>query len=138
LEWKVGVSAYKTLDGVHTKEPKFEIQLNRVVMDEETGEPTTGRFVISKAIFHEDPDAAMIVARENGVEVDESDEKAFLDEMRYLRIRDWLLECFYTPLITGKKSNKKEMVVGGKLVEYFEINSEDSSSIPFGQLQNKV
>lgn len=138
LDWNVGVSSYKTIDGINTKEPKFTISLHRVIMDEDTGEPTPGRYVISTAVFHEDPDAALVVARENGIAVDESDEKKFLDEMRYLRVRDWLIECFYTPLITGKKTNKKEMVVGGKIVQYFEISSEDSSGIPFNELNGKV
>ena len=138
LDWNVGVSSYKTLDGINTKEPKFEIQLNRVIMDEETGLPTAGRYVISKAIFHEDPEAALAIASENNVPVDESNEKNFLDEMRYLRIRDWLIECFYTPLISQKETNKKEMVVGGKLIQYFEVSSENSAAIPFDQLKTKL
>lgn len=125
LEWKVGVTQYETKDKINTKEPKFELQLNRIVMDEETGEPTGGRFVITQGIFHEDPQAALVVAQEQGIDVNDYEEKAFLDEMRYLRFRDWLLEAFYTPLITGRKSNKREMVVNGRLVQYFEVNSED-------------
>lgn len=137
LGWEVGVSQYKTIDGVNTKEPNFKIELNRVVMDEDTGEATNGRYTICRGIFHEDPEAALIVAREHGIEVDETDERTFLDEMRYLRIRDWLLDAFYPPKAVSKK-NKKEVVIGNKLVEFFEVNSEDSESIPFSQLKNKL
>lgn len=138
LEWHVGITQYDTKDGIHVKEPKFEIQLNRIVMDEETGQPTDGRYIITQGIFHEDPQAALAVAAENDVEIEGWEEKAFLDEMRYLRLRDWLLEAFYTPLPASRKSNKREMAVGGKMVQYFEINSEDASGIPFGKLTNKL
>lgn len=124
LEFNVGVSQYQTKDGVNTKEPKFTIQLNRVVIDEETGEPTDGRYVITQGIFHEDPEAAIVVASEQGIDVNAWEEKPFLDEMRYLRFRDWLLEAFYTPLPARDRKNKREVVINGKLVQYFEVNSQ--------------
>lgn len=137
LEFQVTSTQYQTIDGINMKEPKFNLALNKVVFDEDTGEPTGGRYVIARAVFHEDPDAALVIARENGVEVDESNEKLFLDEMRYLRMRDWLVGIFYPPKSTSK-SNRKEMVINGRVVDYFEINSENSESIPFGQLKGKV
>lgn len=137
LEWLIESTRYETKDRINTVEPKFTLELNYVIHDEDTGEKTNGRYTLRRAIFHEDPQAAIFVARENGIEVDESNEKAFLDEMRYLRMRDWLLGVFYQPKPQPKK-NKKDMVIGGKLVEYFEINSQDSETIPFAQLKNKV
>lgn len=138
LEWEIGVSSYKTLDGVNTREPKFSIELIRIVMDEDTGEPTNRRYTICKAVFHEDPDAALVVARDNGVKVEEFEEAAFLNEMRYLRIRDWLLEAFYPPKPVQAKKNKRDAVIDGKLVEMWEINSEKNESIPFDQLKTKL
>ena len=137
LAWEVGVSQYKTLDGVNTKEPKFTIELIRILIDEDTGEPTDGRYTICRGIFHEDPEAALIVAQQQGITVDESDEAHFLNEMRYLRIRDWLLEAFYPAKVDNVKKNKREMVINGKLVEYFEVNSENSEAVPFGQLTDR-
>lgn len=137
LEWQVSISSYKTIDGVNTREPKFTIQLNGVMMDEDTGEPTNMRRKICQAIFHEDPEAAIVVARENGVDIDQMEERAFLDEMRYLRIRDWLLEAFYPPKPQQEKKNKKEVVIAGKLVEVWEVNSESTESIPFKDLNSK-
>lgn len=128
LEWNVKITQYDTKDGLHVKEPRFEIQLNRIIMDEETGEPTDGRYVITKGTFHEDPQAALVIAREQGVNVDGWEEKAFLDEMRYLRIRDWLMEAFYTPLIDKKKTNTREVVIGGRMVQYFEVNTKDGDT----------
>lgn len=137
LEFKVTSSEYQTVDGRRMREPKFTLDLIRIIIDEDTGLATNGRYTVCRAIFHEDPEAAIVIAREQGLPVDESNEKAFLDEMRYIRMRDWLLEAFYPPK-AQEKQNKKEVVIGGKLVEYFEVNSEDRETIPFGQLKTKL
>lgn len=138
LNFKIETTEYTTIDGIRTKEPKFTIELIRIHIDEDTGLATVGRHTVCRGIFFEDPDAAIVVARENGLEVDESNEKAFLDEMRYIRFRDWVLEAFYPPKPSQEKANKKEMVIDGKLVDYFEVNSEQSETIPFGQLKTKL
>jgi hypothetical protein len=135
LEYDVSVSSYETIDNVRMKEPKFTLKLNRVILDEDTGEPTNQRYTVFIGIFHEDPDAAIIVARENGLEVDESNEKAFLDEMRYLRFRNWLLEAFYPAKPAQDKINKRETVIGNRLVEIFEVNSESPEAV-MGRLEN--
>jgi hypothetical protein len=137
LEFHTGISSYETRDGIRMKEPKFTLELHRVVYDEETGEATNGRYVVCRLIMHEDPEAALVIARDNGIEVDETNEEKFLNEMRYLRMRDWLMEAFY-PVRSAPKQNKKDMAIGGKLVEYFEVNSENPEIIPFGQLRTKV
>lgn len=134
LDWDIKTVTYETKDGINTKEPKFQIELYRIIYNDETGEKTSGRYVVCRGTFFEDPQAALVVARENGLEVDEENEKQFLDEMRYLRIRDWLLEAFFTPRPSAKRE-KKEMVVNGTIVQYFEINSEDGQSIPFNELK---
>jgi hypothetical protein len=131
LDFKVSTTSYTTVDGINSKEPKFDIELYKIVMDEETGDPTTGRYVIRKATFHEDPQAALVVAREQGLNVDEYNEAEFLNEMRYLRMRDWLVEAFYPPKTDATKSNRSERVVGGKLVEFFEKSSVDPTTIQF-------
>jgi hypothetical protein len=137
LRFTVAVTQYQTKDGVNTKEPKFTLELIRVMFDEDTGLPTNQRYVVCQAIFHEDPEAALIIARDNGVDVDAFEEETFLDEMRYLRMRDWLLEAFYPPKRQTKK-NKKEMVIGNRVVEVYEINSESSETMPFADLKKKL
>lgn len=138
LEWKVTPTFYETVDGVKTREPRFTVELNRVMLDEESGEDTGGRYTIRSFVFHEDPEAAIVVAREQGVDVESLGEREFLDEMRYLRVRSWLLEAFYPPKRDADKKNKKEMVVGNKIVQYFEVSSPQSSGIPFSELGNKL
>lgn len=135
LNFEVSVSQYQTKDGVNTREPKFMLELHRVMFDDETGERTNQRYTICRSIFHEDPEAALVIARDNGIEVDDSNEEKFLNEMRYLRMRDWLFEAFYPKPATPVKK-KKEMVIGNRVVEVFEISSENSEKIPFDQIQN--
>lgn len=134
LDWNISTTSYETKDGVNTKEPKFTLKLNRIMMDEDTGELTNQAYTVCQMIFHEDPQAALIVAREQGVDPDTLDQKQFLNEMRYLRMRDWLLEAFYPPKSTATQK-KKEMVIGNKLVEVFEINSVNPQKMPFDQLK---
>lgn len=128
LNFNVGVSEYTTIDNIRTKEPKFYLELVRIMMDEDTGEPTNGRYVICNFIMHEDPEAALVIASDNGLEIEEDDEETFLNEMRYLRMRDWLLECFY-PAPPSKKHDRKDMVIDGKLVSYFEVNNEQGKGL---------
>ena len=138
LDWSVTTAAYETKTGVNTEEPKFNIQLNRIIRDPDTGADTNGRYIVCKGVFFEDPQSAIVVAREQGIDVNEYNEKDFLEEMRYIRVRDWLMEAFYPPKLTDGEANKKQMVINGKMVDYFEVNSENSSNIPFDKLNTKV
>lgn len=139
LTYKWELVRYQTIDGVWMQEPKITIDLNRKIYNDETGELTSGRYKEFRIVIHEDPDTAIYVARANGIDVpeDPESETGFLNEMRYLQVRDWLLECFM-PKRPTSHSNRREMVVNGKLVEYFETNSEDSAKLPFDQLGSKL
>lgn len=141
LMWKVSTVEYTTIDNIRIKEPRFTLELGRKLFDEETGEPLMGTdgeqqgYIISRLIFHEDPEAAMVIARQEGIDIDESDEATFLNEMRYLRCRDWLLECFFpTPI---KKIEKKEMVIGGKLVETYTITSPKTEKVDYDKIKDR-
>lgn len=136
LEYDVSTSSYETKTGKNVKEPKFMISLNRIVLDDQ-GEPTNKRYVARKLIFHEDPNAALVIARENGLTVDKSDEKAFLDEMRYLRVRDWLFGIFW-PKPADPQAKIREEVIGGTVVQVFTKNSVDPSEIEFSKLTSKL
>lgn len=139
LTYKFEVVRYQTIDKFWMQEPKMTVDLNRVIYDEETGMMTDGRYKEYRIVIHEDPDTALAVARMNGLVVPDSpeEEKDFLNEMRYLQVRDWLIECFM-PKRPTSHNNRKEMVVNGKLVEYFETNSEGTSKLQFDQLNSKL
>lgn len=136
LGWNIGTSSYTTIDNIRMTEPKFTLDLINVVHDESTGERTGGRFVEYRMVLHEDPDTALLIARTNGINVDTYAELDFLNEMRYLQMRDWLIECFYKPTNTAQRKHK-EMVINGKLVDYYEVSDENPTSIPFDQLNTK-
>lgn len=140
LTFDVGLTSYQTLDGRNVKEPKFTLKLLQVVYDEDTGERKRvfdetekvwkeQRFTRTQMVFHEDPTTALTIAYDIGFDVDSVGEKEFLDEMRYLRMRDFLLECFYPPA-PPKASDRKEMVIGNRLVEIFTVNIEEGDTVP--------
>jgi hypothetical protein len=128
LKFTVSTVQYQTQDGVNTREPRFTLELINVHMDDQ-GNRTNKRHVIRTCILHEDPQAAIEIARQHDIEVGE-DEKAFLDEMRYLRMRDWLLEAFY-PAKPQTNNNAKEEVIGNTVVRVYEVNSPDPQAIDF-------
>lgn len=128
LKWEVGRVNYQH-DSVNYTEPKFRLELWKWIRDEDTNEKTTKQFRVHKATFFEDPDAAIQLARDRGHEVDENAQKPFLDEMRYLRMLDWLLEIFYPQPIKNKESVREE-VIGNRLVPVLETSSAEAKSIP--------
>lgn len=137
LNYEFSTTEYKTIDNLRFREPKFTLELIRKLFDETTGELTNGRYIICRLVMHEDPDTALIMARQMGYVIEDAAEKSFLDEMRYLRMRDWLVRCFL-PSPIKDNSRRKEVVIDGKLVEYFEVNAEKNAAIPFNQLGSKL
>jgi hypothetical protein len=137
LEWNIDVTSYETKDGVNMKEPKFNLKLHRIIADED-GEPTDMRAKICQLVFFEDPQTAMVVANDNGLSIDDTNEIDFLNEMRYLRMRDWLFECFWPGKVKHQNGIHEE-VINGQLVEVFTINTDASegANIPFSQFNSK-
>lgn len=135
LEFEVKSIGYETKDGRNMREPKFELNLVRVVYDEDTGEPTDKRYYVRKSVTLEDPQTAIVMANDAGIPV-EPENKEFLDEMRYLRFRDWLLGIFAPPKPTTHKGIKEE-VIGGQLVQTFYASSEKSQTVPFDKIDKK-
>lgn len=135
LTYEVAMTKYDTKDGMSVKEPRFNVQINRVVFDDE-GNKTNQRYIVRKAIFHEDPDTAVTIAEQQGFDFSAMPELDFLNEMRYLRIRDWVLEVFF-PKPVDNKPKVREVVIGGKLVPVFEVSSEESSKVDFNALNGK-
>lgn len=143
LEWYIRPHRYDAKDGVHYTEPGFRVELWRRAEDPKTGELTDKTFLVQKATFFEDPDSAIQAAHDHGVNISDQQEKdywnpqerAFLDEMRYLRIRDWLFQIFW-PAPVQARDNVREEVFGNALrpVKILETSSESPKSIDFTQL----
>lgn len=141
LDYEMSVRPYETKMGVNQKEPEFLITLNRIVLADD-GSQTNKRYIAKRMVFHEDPQAAIVIARDNGVELDEfkdldnttDNQKLFLNEMRYLRVRDWLFGVFWPTAATQKKSITEE-VIGGSIVQVFTKNSEEPSGVDFDKIK---
>lgn len=144
LEYDFSVRPYETKTGVNMKEPEFLINLYRIVRDDQ-GEDTNKRYVAKRLMFHEDPQAAIVVARDNGIDLDEwkdldnttDNQRAFLNEMRYLRVKDWLFDIFW-PKPVSEKGQVHDEVIGGSIVQVFTKNSVDPSEIEFDKIQRKL
>jgi peptidyl-tRNA hydrolase len=133
LKYYIGANEYDTIDHVHIREPKFTLELIRKIYSEETGELTNGRYIVCRMVLNEDPPSALMIAHQMGLDPESMSEAAFLDEMRYIKMRDWLVDCFYPPKV-GPATKRKEMVIGNKLVEYYEVNSSTNDKVPFNQI----
>ncbi len=84
----------------------------------------TKRYRARRLVFHEDPQAAMTIAKDNNILIEAEDEKTFLNEMRYLRCRDWLFDIFW-PKPAQDREKTREEVIGNVLVEVVTVNSEN-------------
>lgn len=123
------IRPYETRDGRLVTEPQFTLRLIRKVRDEDTNELTNQRYVLRKGVFFEDPQTAVIVARDNGIDFNALEEKVFLDEMRYLRFREWLFDGFFPPKSDQQEVNKHETVIANRLVEVYETSSENPQNM---------
>ena len=130
LEYEYTTRQYETKQGVNTVEPEFTVTLWKNMLDDDG--KVTKRYRARRMVFHEDPGAALVIARDNNVQIDATDERSFLNEMRYLRVRDWLFDIFW-PKPAQDRSNQKEEVIGNQLVTVVTVNSEEESDLS-GQL----
>ncbi len=129
------------------REPEFTVTLLRVVLDDQgervhitdpkTQEQMDKFYIARRMMFHEDPQAALVIARENNLDIDKDDERTFLNEMRYLRVRDWLFDFFW-PKPAQSNEQIREEAVGGTIVQVFTKSSVEPSAVDFDKLQNKV
>lgn len=131
LKFDVSTTAYQNQDGVNVREPRFSLKLIKIVIDDQ-GNQTNERYELRTMLFHEDPDTALTIAQEQGIEVG-TDQKAFLDEMRYLRMRDTLLEWFY-PRPASPETKRNERVEDNQVVQVYEVSSTDTAHIPFDKI----
>lgn len=147
LDYQFSVRPYETKTGLNMREPEFTVTLNRIVLDDQgnrvkvlnpkNNKMEEKRYRARRMMFHEDPQAALVIARDNNLDVDKTDEKTFLDEMRYLRVRDWLFGVFW-PQTAQAAPEIREEAIGGTIVQVFTKSSEDSIQVDFDKLKTKM
>jgi hypothetical protein len=138
LTYKFTTRQYDTKQGINTIEPEFTIELLRFKLNDDgthkqienqrTKKMQDEAYRVRRLIFHEDPQAAMAIAHENNLDIDKDDERNFLNEMRYLRVKDWLFDIFW-PSGAQDQSTVREEVIGNQLVEIVAVNSEQSTDL---------
>lgn len=147
LDYDFSIRAFENKMGVNMREPEFLVTLYRIKLDDQGNRvkkvnPKTHQeedvlYIARRLMFHEDPQAALVIARENNLDVDKSDEKVFLNEMRYLRVRDWLFGVLWaTPADETQKV--QEETLGGTIVQFITRASEAPSALDFDQVKTKV
>lgn len=123
FRWAVDGIQYER-NGITYSEPRFTIELLRRLFDEDTGEPTNRAALVARNILHEDEFTTKAMARELDVisDYDNSDEgfKALMNEMRYQRIRQWMLALFAKPEVETHNRRPTTQVIEGKVVEVFD------------------
>lgn len=145
LDYEFRVRSYETKTGVNMREPEFTIRLLRIVLDDQgnrvkilkDGKEYDKMYVARRFVFHEDPQAAMAIARENNIAIEAEDEKVFLDEMRYLRIRDWLFDFFWRKQ-PARPDNLREEAIGGTVVQVVAKSTDEPSAVDFDQIKTKM
>jgi len=129
LGWEIQKVTYEE-DGIKLAAPRFLLELHRVIEDENTGEPSRKKYLRKRGNFFEDADAFLAIAEQNGVAIPETFHKGFMDEMRYMSLRDWLLDFFYPNKALSDKIIKTETVIDNRLVEVTEMNSDINNPTP--------
>ncbi len=122
LDWEVTGVEYEKY-GVTYAEPKFTIRLFRRLFDDD-GITPSGRFaLINRHIQHEDEVVARSAADKLGITEQFENFAEMMNEMRYHRIRNWLLELFTPVKVTHHNRMPTQEVIAGKVVEVFDTEA---------------
>lgn len=128
MYFSVQTTRYQNAQGVHMAEPRFELELRRKLLDDDGSQK--GEYVVGKFVTHEDYDAAIDIAQSLGLDIDPNFGREFIDEMRYQQFRTWVEEQFFQPKpIQQVNGGKKELVVGGKVVTFYENPKDLTKSL---------
>jgi hypothetical protein len=126
LKWEVSGVEYEKANITYS-EPRFTVTFLRKMYDD-YGNITSQRAILGRHIQHEDENVVRMVARDMGL--DTSDERTLLDEVRFQRIRRWVLDLFTPYRQEDRTDAMTEMVIDGKIVPVMEITTNADKSIP--------
>lgn len=121
FDWEVEGVEYEKY-GVTYAEPKFTVRLFRKLYGDD-GLPN-GRFaLINRQIQHEDEVVARAAADKLGLTDSFENFQEMMNEVRFLRIRQWLLDLFKPPQVETHNKQPTQMVIDGKVVEVFDTEA---------------
>lgn len=139
FDWEVEGVEYEKY-GVTYAEPKFTVRLFRRLFDED-GQPNGKFALINRQIQHEDEIVARAAADKLGLTEKFESFQDMMNEMRYLRIRQWLLDLFKPPKVETHKNQPTQQVIDGKVVEVFDTEAlidGDSGISKAGSINREV
>lgn len=132
FDWKVeGVEWEKA--NITYAEPRFTCRIFRK-MFEEDGVTESGQYaLVNRMVLHEDEVVTRIAADKLSLrEQVGEDFDTLMNEVRFYRIKQWLLDLFSVPKVETHSRQPRQMVVDGKLVEMFDseilIDGDDGKS----------
>lgn len=115
ITWGVEGVEYEK-NGVAFAEPRFICHLYRRIFDEDN-EDTGTAALVSRTFLHEDRMVAIMTANKMGLSEQFEDERELMDEIRFIRVRDWLVALFTPYKFQQFKKKPRMMVIAGKQVE---------------------
>lgn len=126
FKWDVTGVIYEKYNVTYA-EPRFTIELYRRAFNDdgsemfrvtENGVKVPQMILINRCILHEDEMTARVAANKLNLPSDNFTE--LMDEVRYMRIRDWLFDLFRPADIKTYNRQSRTMVINGKAVEVFD------------------
>jgi len=125
FKWTVDGVEYER-NGVAFSEPRFTLELFRRLYNED-GEATGSAALVARNMLHEDQMTTRVAAvRLNLVEKfgeGEDNMTEIMDEVRYWRMQQWLLDLFRPAKIETHRKRPTTQVIDGKVVEVFDTES---------------
>lgn len=119
FDWDVEGVEYEKY-GVTYAEPRFTVRLFRRLFEEDGVTPSGKVALVNRAIMHEDEVVARHAADRLGISDTFDSHQDMLNEMRYHRFRQWLLDLFTPPQVEQHNQQATQMVIDGKVVEVFD------------------
>jgi hypothetical protein len=121
FDWEVEGIEYEKY-GVTYAEPKFTVRIFRKLYDDDGA--ANGQFaLINRQVQHEDEVVARAAADKLGITDSFESFAEMMSEVRFLRIRQWLLDLFKPPKVETHKNKPTQQVIDGKVVEVFDTEA---------------
>lgn len=122
FDWEVEGVEYEKY-GVTYAEPRFIVRLFRRMFEDDGITPNGQLALVNRQIQHEDEIAARTAAGKLGMTDSFESFQEMMDEMRYYRIRQWLLDLFTPVQVHSHSKQSTQMVIDGKVVEVFDTEA---------------
>lgn len=125
IKWEVSGVEYEKAN-INYAEPRFKVQILRVMFDD-YGQPTNKRAIVGTHYQHEDENVVRMIARDMGL--DTTDERALMDEVRFQRIRRWVLDLLTPFRQADKVESISEMVIDGKVIPVIDVSTNADKQV---------